>query len=107
MIYRWKVRDLEGRPPEKENTLTNGSDMWEHNPTRITIEHALHESIAAFIGYTYKRRQGCKMSRQADLAGSVEGEGRMLEVDEEGVVACGESNIDDIDGGDELHAKGL
>lgn len=59
--------------------------MGENHPHGPSIEHSLHQSIAALMRHAHKRRDPGQQSRRAELTRVVDREGRMLEVDEQGV----------------------
>ena len=81
--------------------------MWEYNAHRAAVEDALHKAIAALVGDAHERCDPRVQGGGAEKVGVGFGEDRVLEFDEDGVVAVGFGDLNRGWVGADADAKGL
>lgn len=82
-------------------------NMGENNTHGPPVQDALHEAVAALVWDPNKGRNPCIQASHAQLAGIVDGQCRMLQVDKECVEPAIGCQLDHLRIGDQPNAKGL
>lgn len=61
--------------------------MRHNHSHRPSVKNSLHETVPALVRHAHKRRDASRHRGDAQLTGIANGEGRMLKIDEEAVIA--------------------
>lgn len=79
-------------------------NMREDDAHCTAVQHPLNETVTTLVWYSDKRCDSVLQASDAKVAGLLDGECRVFEVDEQAVIACVTSKLDDLGVGDKPHS---